>query len=143
MARHSSYTPEIVEKVKEYINSCKDTYDPETKRLKVSLPSIEGLAIYLGINRDTVYAWRKEFSEFSDSIEDLLNSQAQVLLNNGLAGTYNPTIAKVILSQRGYREATEQDVTSGGDKIQGVVVLPSKNENTLESTTQTTNSPTV
>lgn len=113
MARPTIYNEEYITKTKEYINSCID--DMEAK--KVSLPSIEGLAVYLDINKDTVYEWCKDNKEFSDVIQQVRDLQATRLINNGLAGTYNATITKLILGKHGYRESSETDVTTGGDKI--------------------------
>jgi hypothetical protein len=80
----------------------------ETK-LVVKLPSVEGLALYLEVSRSTVYLWQKQHKEFSDIIETLLQKQAQVLINKGLSGDYNPTIAKVLLTKHGYTDKQEID----------------------------------
>ena len=36
-----------------------------------------------------------------------MSKQADRLLNNGLSGNYNPTIAKVMLTKHGYREGID------------------------------------
>lgn len=133
--RPTLYSEEILDNTEKYILSCKDTLT------KVNIPTIEGLAIFLKINKDSIYTWRKLYSDFSELIEELLAHQAKALINNGLSGRYNPTIAKVLLTKHGYREGTDSDVTSGGEKIQGVVILPSKNESPLEATTKAGDSP--
>lgn len=79
------------------------------ENLKVNLPTIEGLALYLEISRSTLYLWQKEHPEFSDIIETLQQKQASVLINNGLSGNYNPTIAKVLLTKHGYTDKQEID----------------------------------
>lgn len=81
----------------------------EGQTLKVNLPTIEGLALYLEISRSTLYLWQKEHSAFSDIIEVLQQKQASVLINNGLSGNYNPTIAKVLLTKHGYTDKQEID----------------------------------
>ena len=49
--------------------------------------------------------------------------QKERLADNGLAGKYNPTIAKLILSaNHDMREKVDTDVTSKGDKI--IPILP-------------------
>jgi len=125
MSRPTIYSEEILEKTKQYIEDCNSDYvtvkrpyiDNEGKekekveiKYEVNLPTIEGLAYELGIHKDTVYAWRKEKEEFSYLIERLLSKQAKQLVNKGLSGDYNSTIAKVILTKHGYREGT--DVTT-------------------------------
>jgi hypothetical protein len=118
MARPTDYNEEILEKTKEYVNSCTDTEaDKETGiTKKVNLPTIEGLAYYISVNRDTIYDWCKVHKEFSDIIDNLRAKQAKELINKGLSGDYNPTIAKVLLTKHGYREgidATTNDKTIG------------------------------
>lgn len=97
-------------------------------RLSVNLPSIAGLAVYLGVNRDTVYAWRDKdltasteeekslFLEFSDILGDILTEQEKRLVNGGISGTYNPMITKLALGKHGY--ADKADITSGDKPIQ-------------------------
>lgn len=116
MARPTDYTPELLEKAKSYVEHTEDEV-LESGKIKVNLPTIEGLASFLDINRDTIYAWCKVHEEFSDIIESLREKQTQSLINNGLAGTYNSTIAKVLLSKHGYSEKTETDITTGGKPL--------------------------
>lgn len=111
MARPTKYDDEILRKTVAYIASCED--DATTKTVR--LPSIEGLAYETGLNKDTIYSWRKEHKEFSDLIDDLLAKQANALIGKGLSGQYNPTITKLILSKHGYREGL--DVTTNDKDI--------------------------
>ena len=129
--RPTEYTPDIVARTREYIEMCEDK-DIQTlaginakgtkiykSTLKVNLPTIEGLALHLGISRETIYAWEKdtEKEEFSDIIATLRAKQVKSLIDRGLSGHYNPTIAKVLLAKHGYREQTETDITSKGERI--------------------------
>lgn len=82
-------------------------YEMYDNRLKVKLPTIEGLAVYLGVHRDTIYEWSKLYPEFSDILEELRATQADRLMNNGLSGDYNSTIAKVLLTKHGYNDKQE------------------------------------
>jgi hypothetical protein len=117
MARPTIYGEQILQKTREYIEKCKDEVEEYHKTrgeksdtfdriVRVRLPTIEGLAVHLSINKDTVYDWRKKHEEFSDLIDELLQIQADRLINNGLAGDYNPNIAKVLLTKHGYRDET-------------------------------------
>ena len=131
--RPSEYSEEILIKAQEYIDSCQDEEYQVTKyegekstgyetKLRVKIPTIEGLAVYLHIHKDTIYEWEKaksedgslKYPEFSDVIDELRAKQAERLVNNGLSGSYNPTIAKVLLSKHGYKEAQEVDNTIKG-----------------------------
>lgn len=111
MPRPTKYNDEILKKTVAYIASCED----DLKNRIVNLPSIEGLSYEIGVRRNTIYDWCKQHEEFSNIIEDLLAKQAKVLLSNGLAGTYNPTITKLILSKHGFREGL--DVTTNDKDI--------------------------
>lgn len=132
MARPTDYSEEILTKAQEYIDSCEDEEEQQLSglsakgtelyknKLRVKLPTIEGLSIALGVSRETVYAWEKEGnavdettgqrgekSAFSDIIGILRAKQGEALINKGLSGDYNPTIAKVLLTKHGYREGVD------------------------------------
>jgi hypothetical protein len=130
--RPTDYCEETLTKTREYIDNCEDTYeviirpkiengkhlgDEEFRKETIKIPTIEGLAVYLKLNKDTIYTWRKdeEKKEFSDLIEELLAKQADRLLNKGLSGEYSPVIAKVLLTKHGYREGIEQTGKDGKD----------------------------
>lgn len=119
VGRPLEYNVSIVKKAKEYLKSCVDeieeyhktrgqTSDGYERIVRVKIPTIEGLAVYLGITRPTVYDWKEKYEEFSYIIDELQAVQADRLLNNGLSGDYNPTIAKVLLTKHGYREGIDQ-----------------------------------
>lgn len=122
--RPTKYNDKILEKAEQYLSECVDTteqvvtgesekFTSYKEKIKVNLPTIEGLAVYLNIHRDTLYQWEKEHPDFSDIIERLRGSQIKSLVNNGLSGDYNPTIAKVLLSKHGYSE--KQEVQHSGE----------------------------
>lgn len=124
VGRPTTYSPSLIKKVEEYITSCQDEEYQVTKyegekstgyetKLRVNFPSIEGCALYLKVHKETLYNWESRHPEFSDVIAKLRQEQAQRLLNNGLSGAYNPTIAKVILTKHGYREGIEQTGSEG------------------------------
>lgn len=117
--RPTEYNSQVLSDAINYVqNFSNDSKEGQT--LKVNLPTIEGLALYLEISRSTLYLWQKEYKEFSDIIEVLQQKQAQVLINNGLSGNYNPTIAKVLLTKHGYTDKQEIDQKtehSGGINI--------------------------
>lgn len=108
--RPTDYTPEIVEKAKAYLAWCVDEVISEN-RIKVNIPSLEGLSVATGITRETIYQWENEDGkdEFSDIIKEIRSEQAKRLLNNGLAWTYNPTIAKLMLTKHGYSDKQETE----------------------------------
>lgn len=107
VGRPTKYSDKILKKARQYVGICKDNMDGTIP--VVNLPSMGGLAVYLGITRETIYAWckDKEKAEFSYIIEMLLAEQENRLINGGLSGAYKPTIAKVILTKHGYREGVD------------------------------------
>lgn len=114
--RPSEYKPTHAELVDDYLEERKDYYDTETKTYKVKIPTIEGFSVFLGVTTKTLYNWADEHPEFLHALERIKKEQQQRLLDNGLAGTYNPTIAKLVLSaNHGMREKT--DVTTDGKEL--------------------------
>lgn len=128
--RPTVYSEKITSKSREYLSVCVDEIEEYHKTrgekhnsyerlVKVNLPTIEGLASHLGVARSTLYAWRDKYIEFSDILEALLAQQAVSLINNGLSGNYNSTIAKLLLMKHGYKEEKVTDITSSNTKIGG------------------------
>jgi len=123
------YDEKYIEEVDVYLASCRDrnikllkmrndekgyvTYDT---RLKVSLPTVGGFAKHIGVTRKTLYNWAENYKKFQIALDKVVDEQRQRLIDRGLAGTYNPTIAKLILSSNhGMKERV--DKTSDGKPI--------------------------
>lgn len=104
-----------IEKTRQYISECVDDFSTHTVRL----PKAEGLAYYLGVSRDTLYEWAKKHKSFSDILEEINQIQSSRVIDNALAGNYNANIAKLLLGKHGYKEQSETDLTSKGEKIEG------------------------
>ena len=119
--RPSEYREIYISKVDEYLATCEDEYTGIGKdglRLKVKLPTIEGFAQYLDVSKKSLYNWRDQHEEFLHALERIELEQKQRLLNCGLSGDYNPTIAKLVLSaNHGMAEKSETDITSGGKSL--------------------------
>lgn len=88
----------------------------EDKKFVVELPSVEGLALFLKVHRDTIYDWAKKHEIFSDTLERISQVQKKNLINNGLSGTYNSTIAKLMLASN-HDMRDKSDMTSGGKRL--------------------------
>ena len=125
MGRPTLYSDEMLQKAQEYLANCVDKlqFDEDGKVLNigVNLPKAEGLARYLGVHRDTLYEWAKKHAAFSDILEAINQEQVERLINAGLAGRYNPTIAKLVLAKHGYKDSI--DHTSGDEPIKSVNVI--------------------
>lgn len=126
--RPTEYNETIIPLTEEYIQHCIDEEDEfhatrgiksdgYQRLIRVRLPTVEGLAVILNVNKTTIYEWESKFPEFSNVLSKLRSIQANRLINEGLSGDYNPVIAKLLLMKHGYAEKTETDLTSKGDKI--------------------------
>ena len=123
------YKKEYIQKVDEYLKKNKDRNVPVVKlksiekgystyerKLKVKLPTIYGFAIFLGVTEKTLHNWAKSRKKFRRALNRIKDEQKLRLVNSGLAGEYNPTIAKLILSSdHGMKERT--DNTSGDEPL--------------------------
>lgn len=119
--------------IDKYIEECNDTEEQQTigrsakgtelfkVKTRVHIPTIEGLSIRLGINKTTIYDWESKYEEFSHDIDKVRALQAERLLNKGLSGDYNPTIAKVLLTKHGYREGIDQT-----SNVKSILVMPTE-----------------
>ncbi len=120
--RPTDYSKEMLTKAQEYVASCVDKVVMEKGKvvdIKVDFPTSEGLARHLDVARKTLYNWADKHVEFLHILEAVNSEQVKRLINRGLSGHYNPTIAKLVLAKHGYKESSEVDVTSGGKRIGG------------------------
>lgn len=100
--RPTDYSSEMLQKTLDYAN-----------REHEVIPKIEELVLVLGVQKSTIYAWEKEYKEFSNALDIIRAKQACRVLDRSLVGEYNPTIAKLILgNNHGYSDKIQQDHTS-------------------------------
>lgn len=110
--RPTKYSEEFIGKADAYLKLEQD------KKKSVRLPTIEGFAGFIGVNKTTLYEWAKDHVEFSNALTKILTEQQKRLVNKGLSGDYNSTIAKLVLSaNHGMRE--KSDLTTDGKEIKG------------------------
>jgi hypothetical protein len=127
--RPIEYKEEYILKADEYLESNKDIekkivkqannkkgYEMYDNKIVVNLPTIEGFALFIGVDKSTLYDWSSIYPEFSYSLEKIKTEQQKRLINCGLSGEYNSTIAKLILSSNhGMRE--KSDLTTNDKDI--------------------------
>lgn len=129
--RPTDYKEEYIGMVEKYLAENIDLVDivyregeePKGQPSKVKLPTVEGFARFIGVPRRTIYEWRDKHVEFSHTLDKILIEQQERLINKGLAGDYNSTIAKLILSSN-HGMAERKDVTSGDLPIPLLNALP-------------------
>lgn len=105
--RPTDYNENILQAAKEYVD-----YQYSGEGEEDVIPSIAGLALYLGVARSTIYDWasQEEKKEFSDTLERLLAKQENILINKGLKGQINSNITKLALANHhGYADKSEID----------------------------------
>lgn len=104
--RPTKYTPELLEKAKEYVHNY-EMYDQ-------AFPSDIGLALVLGIGTTTLYEWAKDDrkKEFQDILVEINSTQQIVAWNKGLRGEYNAMLVKLLLGKHGHHEKV--DTTHSG-----------------------------
>lgn len=148
VGRPTEYKDEYINKVDEYLSVCQDEEVQEViglsakgtelykNKLKVNIPTIEGFAVFLGVSKKSLYNWGDNNSEFLHALGKIEAEQKKRLINSGLSGDYNPTIAKLILSaNHGMKEKTEQDITSGGKSIGGFNFIRNDGDNNTDNKT--------
>lgn len=104
MGAPTKLTPELVERAEHYVI---DGFIDEGEMV----PSIAGLACYLGISKNSVYKYGELDSDFLNTLEAIEVKQEKLLVNNGLAGKYNSTITKLMMSNHGYKESNKTELT--------------------------------
>lgn len=95
---------ETLEKAKEYLYGGYEAVGEV-------IPSIAGLACYTEKMRNTIYDYGKQSQEFSNILDGIMKLQESKLLNEGLKGSFNSTITKLILTKHGYSDRQETNTT--------------------------------
>lgn len=108
--RPTKYSPDFIAKVDEYLELRKD--EQLQNKVKVRLPTRSGFAKFIGVSQQTLTNWEKENEEFFGALAKIDAEQQERLIDMGLSGDYNSTIAKLILSSNhGMAEKSEQKHT--------------------------------
>ena len=105
----TKYNQELVERVHDYVKNY--------AKLGDKVPSIEGLAVEINIAVSTLHKWDKEPGKeaLSEALNLLRAKQARSCINNGLDGTFNSAITKLILHNHGYSDKTDATNKITGD----------------------------
>lgn len=108
--RPPQYSPEMIGKVLEYLKTCENRYETYLARVSakgtevmereviVNLPTKPGLAMFLDTTETSIDNWAAEHEDFLGALQLIYTKQKHMLMNSGLSGLYNSTIAKLILS---------------------------------------------
>ncbi len=106
LGRPTDYSDEVVKQAQRYA----DNYETETSD---EIPSVVGLAQYIGRGRSTINRWKNEEGKeaFRDILDKINELQRNKLINEGLNGTFNAAITKLVLGKHGYHDHTKVDNT--------------------------------
>lgn len=104
--RPTKLTDELKERMVAYLADCPN-----------QVPSVVGMLKHLDVARSAFYRWREHDKFIDDFIETVSVHQEVTLIDKGLDGSFNPAIAKMLLTRHGYADKVESDVTSGGKEL--------------------------
>lgn len=106
--RPSKYGPHVLDETEKY-------FTIDQAELPKLLPTIEGLAIKLGVHVDTIYEWEKVHPEFSELLKIARQVQKFVWVQNSLQGNYNSNFAKFYgMNTFGWSDKHDQELTING-----------------------------
>lgn len=126
--RPTDYNDEILVKAMAYV-------DGEYMAEGQEVPTIEGMALYLGKSRSTIYDWasQPEKQEFSDILDKCNARQTVLLMSGALRNDLNANIAKLMLGKQGYSEKSIQEHVGANG---GAIKTESKVEWTIQPVKQ-------
>jgi len=114
--RPTKYTPEVIERLNEYLEFA----IPENQEI----PTVEGIALKLGVNKTTLYEWAKTHEEFSNALEELKMKQKESLTKIGIFGgkEINATIVQLLLKVNHDMIETNRTELTGKDGESLVII---------------------
>ena len=113
--RPTKYTPKVIEELNQYLK--------EAIPQNMKIPTVEGIALKLGINKTTLYEWANKYPQFSNALEELKMKQKEALTEIGIFGgkEINATIVSLLLKvNHDMIEKSAVDVTTAGEKMGGL-----------------------
>lgn len=103
--RPTTYSQDMLQRAKKYVEG---GYLEQGD----AIPSVVGVARYLGVATSTVHLWGEAHPEFSDTLSECKDEQHRITLSNALTGKFNATISKLVLHNHGYSERQDVALTS-------------------------------
>ena len=139
--RPTKYHPKYCKEIIEYFNVERTKIilekfyykngDVKEKEIEVAneLPTIQGFCIKIGIVKSTLHEWVDKYKGFSNAYKKAKEMQEEFWLQNSLRGLFNP--AFTIFAGKnmfGWRDMRETDITTGGEKIRGIILTEGEDE---------------
>lgn len=132
--RPTKYRPEYCEKILKYFDIeayeertitkryGKDCEVEEPLRWANDLPTLEKFATSIEVDVNTLLDWEHRYPEFHRTLARARNMQEHILITNGLHGTYNHNIARLVLSHRhGYKDSSGNTNIAIGLSVTGLI----------------------
>jgi hypothetical protein len=120
-------TPELITSAEEYVAG-------GWREVGDKVPTIAGLAVEIGVHRETLRLWSSdESNRFFGIIRDLMAAQERALANGGLGGDFQPTIAKLMLSKHGYSDSVDHRSGDGSMTPKAALDLSKLSTDALEA----------
>lgn len=86
----------------------------EYKQVANNLPTMAGFARKIGVHRETLLNWSKEYPEFFDSIKKVKEMQEDILISNGIQNLYaQPFAIFAAKNLINWRDKQEHELTGG------------------------------
>ncbi|MDE1867460.1 MAG: DNA-packaging protein [Thaumarchaeota archaeon] len=123
---------ELEARIEEYFNYCDNkTKEVHSEKLgDMILPDPEpytmaGLAYWVGLSRQGLIEYKNKNKEFSDAIKKARNRvEADVERRMSHKDTFTPGLIFNAKNNFGWKDKTETDITSGGEKIRFLNQVP-------------------
>ena len=119
MGRPTKYDPSMIQVAQVYIDRC--------SREATELPTIEGLALELGLDDERIGEYAQKYPEFHATIKTLKSKQKNQLMNDGMYGgkEVNSAMAIFLLkANHGLIETSRTELT--GENGQPITILAAK-----------------
>lgn len=120
MGRPTKYAPTVIKELNQYLK--------EAIPQNMKIPTVEGIALKLGVSKNTLYEWAKKNPKFQDALEELKMKQKEALTEIGIFGgkEINATIVALLLKVNHDMIETDRHIIDGEDFT---ININTKNEN--------------
>ena len=104
MPTPTKYTPELLEKAQEYLDTWEELGD--------AVPMLVGMSIHCGITEKTRMKYEKEHEAMGIVCAGVREAQQQVLINKGLTKIHDNSLTKLMLMKHGFTDKQTVDMKS-------------------------------
>ena len=77
------------------------------------------------VNNDTICEWRKVYPLLSEACNELLDTQREMLMQNGVSGAFNSTMTARILGAN-HGMSDKKDITTNGKDLPALTITLSE-----------------